>query len=70
MEATRTVLDVIQSANQTGRLLVVLSTDFANTFDSVSGNRLENCLQTNGFPHKYVTSFMRMAKGGSVQWLH
>ena len=47
---------------------MVLSTDFAKVFNSVSLSHIENCLQTYGFQQKYVTAVMQMAKGGTVQY--
>ena len=68
LEASRTVLDVIQHANRTGQPLVVVSTDFSKAFDSISHNHIEESLRLYQFPEKFRIAFMRLARNGTMQF--
>ena len=50
MEASRTVLDVIQHAKSNGLPLLVISTDFSKAFDSITHDHIEESLKLYSFP--------------------
>ena len=60
LEASRTAIDVIRSANLENKPLIVLSTDFFKAFDSISLDHVENCLHFYGYPDKFRTASMRL----------
>ena len=64
MEASRTVLDVIQHAKRNGLPLLVISTDFSKAFDSITHEHIEESLRLYSFPEKFRTAFMRLARNG------
>ena len=45
VEASRTVLDKVKYANETGKPLIALSTDFWEAFDSIAINHIEETLK-------------------------
>ena len=66
MEATRSVMDVVQNAHRNQRPLVLLSSDFFKAFDTVSIEHIKNCLQFYEFPEKYIVAFIRMMQNGTA----
>ena len=63
LEASRTVLDVIQHAKRENQPLLLISTDFYKAFDTVSIQHIKNCLEFYQFPAAFTQAFMRLAKG-------
>ena len=68
LEASRSVIDSIKAANLEGLPLIVLSTYFYKAFDSIALDHVENCLRFYQFPEKFTTAFMRLVRGGTVQF--
>ena len=68
LEASRTVLDVIQHAKKNNLPLILVSTDFYKAFDSISIDHIENCLQLYEFPPAFTQAFMRLARNGTAQF--
>ena len=68
LEASRIAIDVIRSANLENKPLIIISTDFLKAFDSISLDHIDNCLRFYEFPTKFRTAFMRMVRGGTVQF--
>ena len=66
LEASRTVIDVIQYAKRKGLPLLVISTDFRKAFDSISLNHIEACLEVYQFPEAFKSAFMRLSRNGTV----
>ena len=67
MEASRTVLDVIQDAKRNGLPLLVISTEFSKAFDTITHDHIEESLRLNLFPKKFRTAFMRLVKHGNLR---
>ena len=68
LEASRTVLDIIKYANETGQPLIALSTDFWKAFDSIAINHIEETLKIYEFPDKFITAYMRLTRNGTAQF--
>ena len=68
MEASRTVLDVIQHAKRNGLPLLVISTDFSKAFDSITHDHIDESLRLYSFPVKFRNAFMRLARNGTMQF--
>ena len=66
MEASRTVLDVIQYANRKGLPLVVISTDFRKAFDCIDLNHIEACLDIYQFPEQFKKAYMKLSRKGTL----
>ena len=48
--------------------MIVLSTDFYKAFDSISLDHVENCLNFYEFPEPFTTAFLRLTRGGTMQF--
>ena len=68
LEASRSVIDAIRAANLEGLPMIVLSTDFYKAFDSIALDHVENCLKFYEFPDSFTTAFMRLTRGGTMQF--
>ena len=67
LEASRSVIDAIRAANLEGLQMIVLSTDFYKAFDSIALDHVENCLNFYEFPDRFMTAFMRLIRGSTMQ---
>ena len=68
LEASRSVIDAIRAANLEGLPMIVLSTDFYKAFDSIALDHVESCLKFYEFPDSFTTAFMRLTRGGTMQF--
>ena len=68
MEASRTVLDVIQDAKRNGLPLLVISTEFSKAFDTITHDHIEESLRLYSFPERFSTVFIRLARHSTMQF--
>ena len=67
-EPTRSIIDVMAYAKQTGLPCIVISTDIYKAFDSIDIQHMEMCLRFYGFPDEYVKAFMLLSCNGTCQF--
>ena len=67
-EPTRSIIDVMAYAKQTGLPCIVISTDIYKAFDSIDIEHMEKCLRFYGFPDEYVKAFMLLSRNGTCQF--
>ena len=67
-EPTRSIIDVMAYAKQTGLPCIVISTDIYKAFDSIDIQHMEMCLRFYGFPDEYVKAFMLLSRNGTCQF--